>query len=1425
MGFITKAPRRLASVVARVLALLVLPVLMAASAGASADLTVRSAFVAEFPGISIGSGCSTCHKDSSGPASGWNRAFFQDVNAQDGLAMSSLATYAAQIDTVASQYAPKFDPATGNVTVSKVAGASRTVPVSLILGTIGLNSATKPTDNSPKVKFSGTVPAGVGLSGSGSAWSIDLPASLANRFGTLDVTLRAQSSELLFCKSPAGCDGKTFTITLGNSPPVLNASVFNIVVGNAAVTSSVAIAADADGDSLTATVTVPPTKGTVVVNPNLTITYDPTDGFTTPFSDEFQVQVADGGGGVATGTIKISTAGVNSPPKPVSETLPADEDTTKTGTAHATDDNPLDVLTFTAGACTANGTLSFTNAATGAFSYDPFPDFNGTDKCAFTVFDGTVSAGAILTFNVAPKIDPPTVANLPDLTYSVAAGASDLKSINLQAAVTVKPGETAPAGLTYTIVSVTDSDPAGVNADIPNPAVLGTFSPAVTPGSVIPQGTLTYSNLRDVPLDFTIRFKVSDPGLPATAGCGPGECGTLHISYTVDGNGRHTEADRNALAKSLGDRYKNVPQGSGFHFPQTEAQGACSNCHVPGKERVLAPNCSGTAFFNAFGRRLCAIRPFKKDPDGTFTSRLNDAIKQLPSFEPTIVSAQASVLVQESQTGDIGSLIEFSAGLDLVNGAAADVVAAEISEPAARDILDVAIVDRTHGQLRLKSGKSFGAFTASDVLNVTVLPVNNGSPLTPGGIKGKLGFYPTLGTNVPAPIKISITRELPVAVDDQAQVSTTAANVSIPVLDNDTPKDFVTGARIVGQPLKGSVSVSGRNIVFVPPKNIAAQEDITFTYKALRALPGRVLESDRAATVTVTVFPAGIAVAQDDGPVLATIGQVLTIDVLANDQGATATAGLNILTAQPMAHGTAVVATRKIEYTPKSVGTDILQYQLTSAGSAITTTAKVTITVTNISGNALAAQTNNPELKPVAFALGDSCNKILGKSAPGTADQADLVAVCNALITAAGIDGSLDSIRNEEVLAAGDAAMQHDRNTQGNILGRLDAARGGGGRGLTFSQFALQIDGQSLPGAMLDNAIQGMGVDGTILGGANNPWGMFVAGTLALASQDSSDREAGFDLNGADFTAGIDYSLDEKTLLGLAASYGRSGLDYSSGGALDTESIQIALYGAMALSEGLTIDGYGGYALTNYDLSRIVSVPGMGTRTAKGDFGGEQFSAALRLKNVQTLGGIDVETYGMLNYLAVWNDAYTESGAGGLSLAVGKQDFDTLAGTLGVKFSRPFDTEAAVITPYVAGSYSYQLLSDARAVTSQFQAAAGLGATGFAVRSDGDGRNLGSVEIGLSAENEDQTKASASLSGTMSDGGFKSLAIRAGLTIPFNARKPEPVVAPDPVRRPPPAAVPPPAAKKPTNPDESSADTGGSQGGSPGGSQGGGWSN
>jgi VCBS repeat-containing protein len=177
----------------------------------------------------------------------------------------------------------------------------------------------------------------------------------------------------------------------------------------------------------------------------------------------------------------------NRVPAATDDILHTIEDTAANGTLKATDpDN--DSLTYSIVANGTLGTATITNPATGAFTYTPNPDANGTDAFTFKVSDGTVDSNvATETMTISPINDAPVAANG---TASVNAGAS--------VTGTLVATDVDSANLTYVLLT----NGAKGTATITN-AGTGAYTYAASTGST---GTDTFT------------FKANDGFLDSNAG-------------------------------------------------------------------------------------------------------------------------------------------------------------------------------------------------------------------------------------------------------------------------------------------------------------------------------------------------------------------------------------------------------------------------------------------------------------------------------------------------------------------------------------------------------------------------------------------------------------------------------------------------------------------------------------------------------------------------------------------------------------------------------------------------------------------------------------------------------------------------------------------------------------------------------------------
>jgi VCBS repeat-containing protein len=174
-------------------------------------------------------------------------------------------------------------------------------------------------------------------------------------------------------------------------------------------------------------------------------------------------------------------------PTATDDTLSATEDTAANGTLKATDPDG-DPLTYSIVANGTKGTATITNPATGAYTYTPNPNANGTDAFTFKVSDGAVDSNvAMETVTISAVNDAPVAANGTALVNAGASVTGTLVATDVDS-----------ANLTYAV----ENNGAKGTATITN-AGTGAYTYAASAGS---SGTDTFT------------FKANDGFLPSNAG-------------------------------------------------------------------------------------------------------------------------------------------------------------------------------------------------------------------------------------------------------------------------------------------------------------------------------------------------------------------------------------------------------------------------------------------------------------------------------------------------------------------------------------------------------------------------------------------------------------------------------------------------------------------------------------------------------------------------------------------------------------------------------------------------------------------------------------------------------------------------------------------------------------------------------------------
>lgn len=269
-----------------------------------------------------------------------------------------------------------------------------------------------------------------------------------------DSTLALDTS--FFNRPPVAGDDSA-TVAEGGSVSVLDSAEASLLANDTDP--------NADDLSVSATPVTPPAHGLVVLNADGTFTYTHDGSETT--SDAFEYEVCDDGvepGPLCdVGAVGITVVPVNDPPDAQDDAAVTDEEVPVTIDVLANDsdaDGNLAPSSVAVVSGPAGGTTSV-DPTTGAVTYTPTLDFNGSDAFTYEVCDDgsplpaeCSTAAASVTVNPvndAPVADPQTVEDVPaDATTLITLTGSDVDGDSLTFSVVNGPFRGTLANLTST---------------------------------------------------------------------------------------------------------------------------------------------------------------------------------------------------------------------------------------------------------------------------------------------------------------------------------------------------------------------------------------------------------------------------------------------------------------------------------------------------------------------------------------------------------------------------------------------------------------------------------------------------------------------------------------------------------------------------------------------------------------------------------------------------------------------------------------------------------------------------------------------------------------------------------------------------------------------------------------------------------------
>ncbi len=366
-----------------------------------------------------------------------------------------------------------------------------------------------------------------------------------------------------------------------------------------------------------------------------------------------------------------------------------------------------------------------------------------------------------------------------------------------------------------------------------------------------------------------------------------------------------------------------------------------------------------------------------------------------------------------------------------------------------------------------------------------------------------------------------------------------------------------------------------------------------------------------------------------------------------------------------------------------------------------------------IAGEVVITTTGTPLLVPLQPPAGVALP-------PGAAVAASIVPVLLALAPAANSDLTLNVLPAINALTnAGDVV---------NAVAQLAPAGPALAAGLVTYQGTREFRGMLL--SRLEDILCGPARpeerDVTLCREEQRP-GWWVRGFVHAGQQGTRDGITGYDTRIIGTMLGYDAPLGPDTRAGVALGIARSTIEGDTFGA-GTARTSFNSYRATAYvghERGpWYVHGDVGIGLNAYTGERNISFTGI-QRRAESDYSGQDYTAAVTTGYRFATNGFVITPRAALQYTRVNLGAYSETGAGDLSLRVESQSYDFVESVLGLRIARPFTHEGLRIIPEVHANWLRELNNPRMANAAAFTAAGSPGFTTQAPATAPNTYNLG----------------------------------------------------------------------------------------------------
>ena len=201
---------------------------------------------------------------------------------------------------------------------------------------------------------------------------------------------------------------------------------------------------------------------------------------------------------------------------------------------------------------------------------------------------------------------------------------------------------------------------------------------------------------------------------------------------------------------------------------------------------------------------------------------------------------------------------------------------------------------------------------------------------------------------------------------------------------------------------------------------------------------------------------------------------------------------------------------------------------------------------------------------------------------------------------------------------------------------------------------------------------------------------------------DSDAEAAGYDQNSGGFAGGLDFAVDRAWRIGGAIGWSSANVDFATlGDTADVDSFQFAGYGAY---EGERFYGDAALSFGFHDLTttRLIDLGGAGTEVASANYNATTWGAHGEFGARFEMGTFDFEAFVGAAYGSQSTDGFAETGAGGFSLLVQDANADSLASTVGARFSGEWQAGGVRLVPKAEVAWRHEFMDERQSFSAAF---------------------------------------------------------------------------------------------------------------------------